>query len=341
MTKLQAYFEMFLPLIEAELKTMTASLEPDPGMLSLMVKYHMGWVDEDGKEINSERGKRIRPVLCLLAAEAAGGEMGKALPAAVSLELVHNFSLLHDDIEDRSIARRGRKTVWAIWGENQAINTGDAMMALAFKSIVKLGKDVVDESTQVRLISLLSRTCLDLTHGQHLDMLFETRDIISPDAYLEMIDGKTSAMLSASASMGGISAGADSETIEKMAMFGRYLGLAFQLQDDILDIWGDPSVTGKERAVDIRQRKKTYPVILGLKRNAALHQYYDHKNELSDAEVSDIISLLDASDAHHDTELLVTEYSEKALECLQDTSLIEDASNAMKKLVSMLMKRDK
>lgn len=342
MIRLQAYFDTFLPLIEADLKNLILTAGDETSDFVTMMRYHMGWVDEQGKPAKAVGGKRLRPMLSLLIAEAIGGEAGKALPAAVALELIHNFSLLHDDIEDQSKTRRGRPTVWSLWGEAQAINTGDAMFALAHRAIPYLGETLLDDKTKVQLMSFLSETCLKLTHGQYLDISFEKRAEVTPDEYLEMIRGKTGAMIAASAAMGAISGGANEDQIEALSQFGLSLGLAFQIQDDLLDIWGNPEKTGKARAADITQKKKSYPLILGLMRRQIISDYFKNDRTPDETEIEAIIRQLEESHAHADAEALMQQYTEEALTHLKAANLDEnEAAAAIRKLVEVLLDRDR
>ncbi|MFN3742056.1 MAG: polyprenyl synthetase family protein [Anaerolineales bacterium] len=249
------------PLLEAlerELQSQVSCLA-DLGPFHEMLTYHMGWSGEGAGP--QAQGKRIRPLLLLLTVSACGGDWQAALPLAAAVELVHNFSLIHDDIQDRSPLRRGRPTIWSKWGIAQAINAGDAMFILAQRSLLSLN----GESEQiVRLARIFQDACLDLTRGQFLDLSYESHGEITLEEYWRMIAGKTAALLSAATWMGAIFAGAEAEIAEAYREFGHYLGLAFQVQDDYLGIWGDEALTGKSAASDLLSGKKTLPVVFGL-----------------------------------------------------------------------------
>ena len=256
-------YDEYLDAIEDDLRQ--AALPFESGTYSeliAMVAYHHGWTGE-----NAGRGKRVRPLLTVLACHACGGDWHTALPAASAVELIHNFSLVHDDIEDQSATRRGRPTMWARWGVAQALNTGDALFALARLSLHRLLGIGLPAPAVLAVQERLDRACFSLTQGQHLDIAFETRDEVHQPAYLEMVEGKTAALLSAAPSIGASVAGAALPRVEQMERFGRHLGLAFQMQDDILGIWGDPAVTGKPSGDDLVCRKKTLPTLLGLERS--------------------------------------------------------------------------
>ncbi|MBM3123213.1 MAG: polyprenyl synthetase family protein, partial [Chloroflexi bacterium] len=178
-----------------------------------------------------------------------------------------NFSLVHDDIEDHSETRRGRPTLWSRWGLPQALNTGDALFALAHLSLHRLRPLGTPPEALTDVQHELTSACLELTCGQHLDMAFESLPSVSTDAYARMVGGKTAALIAAAAAIGARVAGAPAPRIEAMTEFGRQLGLAFQMQDDILGIWGDPAVTGKPAGDDLLCRKKSLPTLLGLERS--------------------------------------------------------------------------
>ncbi|HNU05196.1 MAG TPA: polyprenyl synthetase family protein [Anaerolineae bacterium] len=261
---IQDHFARYLPLIEAEMRRVIGDA---PGVYAGhygMLRYHMGWVDAQMQPAAVNGGKRIRPVLCLLACEAVGGAGDHALPAAAAVELLHNFSLIHDDVEDDSPTRRHRPTVWALWGAPQAINAGDAMFTLARLALHRLSACSVAPATALEASRIFDHACLRLTEGQYLDMSFESRLDVTVDEYLTMIGGKTAALLGASLELGALLGGADEAGRGHLADFGRSLGLAFQMQDDILGIWGDEVITGKSAASDILTRKKSLPVVYAL-----------------------------------------------------------------------------
>jgi geranylgeranyl diphosphate synthase type II len=204
-------------------------------------------------------GKRIRPTLLLLACEAYGGNLQEAMPAAAAVEMFHNFTLLHDDIMDNAVVRRGKPSVFAKWGENVAILSGDAMLILAYRLMADCPKDKLAE-----VLSVFTETTMEICEGQQWDMEFETRMDVRVEEYIEMIRLKTSVLLAAALKIGAILAGAPAEDAKKLYDFGVCLGLAFQLQDDWLDVYGDPKVFGKNIGGDILCNKKTYMLITAL-----------------------------------------------------------------------------
>ncbi len=260
---------LYLEAVEAEMQAIVQPPCAAQAPLYTMLRYHLGWADPDGSPLQGARGKRLRPLLCLLACESVGGAWPRALPAAAALELIHNYSLIHDDIEDNSPARHGRPTVWRLWGVAQGINAGDALWSLAHLALYRLSDQGCPENVTLQVARHLDETCLALCHGQHLDISFEGRLDITEQAYGEMIAGKTAALLSAATTIGALLGGAEGSAVEALARFGHELGLAFQMTDDLLGIWGDPAVMGKSTASDLAARKMTLPVIHALAWEAA------------------------------------------------------------------------
>jgi geranylgeranyl diphosphate synthase type I len=239
---------------------MEAVLPPLP--LLGLARYHLGWVDEQWRPALAE-GKLLRPRLLLAACQAVGTDPERALPAAAAVELVHNFSLVHDDVEDESHLRHHRSTVWHRWGTAQAINTGDALFAAAHLALLRLLGRGVDAGTTLRASRALGSACLQLCHGQFLDLDYESRPKVGPNQYREMVRGKTAALMEACLYIGGLVGGANRPTLLRLRRTGRHLGLAFQIQDDVLDLWVDEGVTGK-MATDMLRKKKTFPLVLAL-----------------------------------------------------------------------------
>lgn len=240
--------ELITPMLHA----MVDRLDP---AIRLVVSYHLGWCDEHGHPLNSNGGKAVRPALALLAAEASGAEPEAALPGAVAVELVHNFSLVHDDLMDRDARRRHRPTVWALWGDAIAVLAGDAMLSLAHEALLDCNSPHASSAQTV--IAIATR---ELIRGQVADTAFENRSDVTLDECLAMAYGKTAALMVASAETGAVLAGAPPSVREALGAYGGHIGLAFQLVDDLLGIWGRPEVTGKPVYSDLRSRKKTLPV---------------------------------------------------------------------------------
>lgn len=224
---------------------------PDP--VRHIAGYHFGWWDAEGRPTDSG-GKALRPALTLLACDAVSGSAASAVPAAVAVELVHNFSLMHDDVMDGDTTRRHRPTAWSVFGVNPAILVGDVLLTLAVEILAVSGGPT----------RLLSTAVLDLLGGQNSDMAFEERLDVSLAECLAMAAGKTGALLRSACALGATTGGGTPAQIAHLSDFGSHLGLAFQLVDDLLGIWGDPAVTGKPVHSDLLNRKKSLPVVFAL-----------------------------------------------------------------------------
>jgi geranylgeranyl diphosphate synthase type I len=341
--KLQDAFDQLIPLIEAELKE--ALTPPGETLRSLygMMHYHMGWADTNFAPVESPTGKRIRPLLTLLVCRGAGGDPLQALPAAAAVELVHNFSLIHDDIEDRSATRRHRLTVWKIWGESQAINVGDALLSLAHVELSRLIERGIPLPQVMTAARRLQATCVALCQGQYLDMSFESRLDVDIAAYLEMIQGKTGALLSCAAELGALVAGAAPELTAHYSRFGLELGLAFQVQDDFLGIWGEEKATGKPTADDIRQRKKTLPIVFALNQSdrvcaGRLRQIYA-QDSLSEGDVVEVLGILAAAGAKLYIEEIACNHYVRAVDELKTTHPQVEAAEALQELADFITQR--
>jgi len=274
-----------------------------------MIRYHFGY-DAPGK---LKSGKRLRPQLLLRTALEEGGRLDCALDAAVAIEILHNYSLVHDDIEDGDELRHGRTTIWARFGVAQGINAGDALCAISYLTLLH-EEAVVPNNRVVEMLHVLHAANLLMCEGQALDISFETSSLVSMPQYLEMIAGKTGALFAASCELGAIAAGANSARADAYAQLGRAYGLAFQIRDDVLGTWGTTDVTGKPSGADIARRKWSFPVVWALgtppspERDIVARAYA--RNARLDAEgVANVIAALerlgarDAADDAHDRAL--------------------------------------
>lgn len=317
-----AFGRRWLPQIETELRASLVSPQSEVAGMYALLRYHMGWEDAQGQGEMAAQGKRVRPLLLLMAAQAAGGDPAAALPAAAAVELLHNFSLIHDDIEDNSPTRRHRPTLWTWAGVAQAINAGDALFILARLTLLGLADRGVPSARVLLIQRLFDRACLHLTEGQYLDIGFETRAEVSAAEYMTMIGGKTAALLAASAQLGALTAGAAVENAAHFWWFGHELGLSFQVQDDILGIWGDEAQTGKSAASDILARKKTLPVLHALAQSgpdaAALRVFYASDREITAAELPAILALLDRLGAQATAAAAAAQHAQAALAALAE-----------------------
>jgi len=340
MHKLDMFFTRYLSPLEAEMRAVVQTADPRHAGLFGMLRYHLGWTDAEFNSCQTRTGKHVRPVLCLLACEACGGEWEQALPAAAAIELLHNFSLIHDDIEDRDKTRRGRLTVWALWGEAQAINAGDALSILAQLALLRLSERNVPATTVVAALHLFNHACLAITNGQYLDIGFEHCASVSIADYLAMIERKTAALAACACEIGALIAAAPDTRRERLRTFGRHLGLAFQMRDDVLGVWGDPAITGKPVGADVARRKKSLPILYGLKHSAELRALLAQER-LSTANVRYATELLQETGSRAYAERLTREHHVQALAALEEAHLEGPAAEALHELAQTLLSRER
>jgi len=306
----------------------------------------MGWTGEGaGPEA---MGKRIRPLLVLLCTASASSSpttlfsanetWQSALPAAAAVELVHNFSLVHDDIQDNSPKRRGRDTTWVKWGAPMAINVGDALFVMSNQAIIDL-KNNYSAEVVLKAAEILHNTCLELTRGQFLDMSYEERKDLGVEDYWPMISGKTSALLSACCHIGAVLGGADEEKEEAYRSFGHYLGLAFQVQDDILGIWGDEKLTGKSVASDLVEGKKSLPVLAGLGKKGRFAERWA-QGHIQPEEVEELARLLASEGGYGFAKEAAIQMTDMAINSLREADPQGEAGEALFELANKLLNRD-
>lgn len=326
----------YLEAIESTLRQAIQQFHsPELSQYTSMMAYHLGWEGEGAGQAAS--GKRIRPLLVLLSNAAAGGHWRDALPAAAAIELVHNFSLIHDDIEDDSPTRRGRETVWVKWGIPQAINAGDAMLTVAHLTIIKL-EMTAPASVALEAARILQEACLSLTQGQFLDMAYESHDGLPLDAYWQMVGGKTAALLAAGTEIGALVAGVDEARRQAYRRFGYSLGLAFQAQDDILGIWGDSGLTGKSAESDLTAGKKSLPIVFGLQQRGRFAERW-MRGPVEAADAPELAALLEAEGARSLAQQSAEEMTQQALEALESANPQGEAGQALKALANQLLNR--
>ena len=323
--------------IDSELQRQISRLDsPRTKLFHEMLTYHMGWTGESaGPEAT---GKRIRPLLVLLCTSACGADWQSALPAAAAVELVHNFSLVHDDIQDNSDRRRGRPTTWVKWGMPMAINVGDALFVISNQAIIDLKENHPAEFV-VRAAEILHNTCLELTRGQFLDMSYEERNDLAVEDYWPMIAGKTAALLSACCHIGALLGGAEDAGQEAYRAFGHYLGLAFQVQDDILGIWGDEALTGKSAASDLIEGKNSLPVLAGMgaKGNFAARW---KQGPIRAEEVQELARVLASEGGYETATDAAKQMTDLALMSLREADPQGEAGEALFELADKLLKRN-
>ncbi|MEV8632172.1 family 2 encapsulin nanocompartment cargo protein polyprenyl transferase [Streptosporangium sp. NPDC051023] len=323
--------------VEPALRSAVDTLPPS---MRRIAGYHFGWWDECGEPTRADSGKAIRPALVLLAAEAVGGSAAAALPAAVAVELAHNFSLLHDDVMDGDRTRRHRPTAWAVFGISPAILAGDALLALAFDVLSADGQRVASEATRS-----FGAAIQELLEGQSADVAFERRQDVELTECLVMAAGKTGALLGCACALGALFGGGTPEQVERLRAFGSDLGLAFQLVDDLLGIWGDPEVTGKPVYSDLRSRKKSLPVVAALASptpaGRELAGLYHREHPLTDADLVHAAGLVDAVGGRAWSQAQADELLARALRHLHAASSMARPAAELGALARLVTRRDR
>ncbi|MEW1653757.1 polyprenyl synthetase family protein [Streptomyces sp. NPDC093707] len=323
-------------LIEPELRKAVDRLaEP----VRSMAGYHFGWWDEAGRPANTGWGKGVRAALVLSSARAMGAPREAAVATAAAVELVHNFSLVHDDLMDGDATRRGSRTVWSVFGSAQAVLTGDALLVLAL--------DVLAQRCPANGAATLRELCealLELVAGQGADISFEARHDVDLDECLAMADGKTAGLLARACALGALAADVEPERIDAMRAFGRHLGLAFQLVDDVLGIWGDSAVTGKPVGSDLRSRKKSLPVVAALSggtdAGARLAALYHRPEPLTDDEVAEAALLIEEAGGRRWAVREAARQRTAALDCLALADPAPDGARALTLIADLITRRD-
>ncbi len=296
-----------------------------------IINYHFNWDSKVNEK--TRKGKRLRPLILLLATECVGGNSVKALPAAAAVEFIHNFSLIHDDIEDHDEYRYGKETVWMRYGVEIAINAGDALFSLAFLSLGQL--TVVDKNI-LELFEILSSTCAKLTGGQDMDLGFEKADVISLEDYLLMVQGKTVSLFEACCSMGSILGGGSLNERQSLSGFGKKLGLAFQIRDDWLGLWGDPKKTGKKRASDLYKSKWTFPILYAAQTDASYIDEIRKYKGIIDAE--EVIQKIATTGANEYSIVYINRLLDEAVSELDNLQADTQANLVLRSLIEIIRK---
>jgi len=306
--------------------------------------YHLGWVDELGVATGSNGGKGVRPALAILSAEAVGAESSHGLPGAVAIELVHNYSLIHDDVMDNDRERRHRATVWAVFGIAQAIIVGDALAALAQQVVLQPeilvagGSDLAGYQGALVLADATAK----MIAGQSQDMAFELRNRVTFEECIAMEAGKTGALLGCASSIGAVLANAPKPTVDALDRFGVELGISFQAVDDLLGIWGDPKTTGKPSMADLRQHKKSLPVTFAL---SSADPGADELAELlcvpelSESQIVRMAQIVERCGGREATNDLADERLECALEALNEAQIVESARQQFEDIAHFVVER--
>ena len=311
-----------------------------------LLRYHLGWVDRQGGPLDTSvtQGKALRPTLCLFACNALADDYSQSLPAAAAVELIHNFSLVHDDIQDQDVERRHQPTVWHLWGISKALWSGNAMQCIGDLSMLNVAGQSISPATVLRVSEILTESYLEMIQGQCLDLNFESRTDIKADEYLYMIACKTGALIRCALQIGALLATEDETAVKAFAEFGNHLGQVFQIRDDYLGIWGDQATLGKATDSDIRRRKKSYPVVFALERASGtamedLLRIYGQE-ELEEDDVQRVMAVLDEVGSQEYSQRLTEAAAARALEALKPVSLPRWAQTEAEELVDFLARRE-
>lgn len=320
-----------------------AALDNDDPVYNLL-RYYMGWVDPEGNATSGTEGKYLRPTLCLFSCEAVGGARGMGMPAAAAMELIHNFSLIHDDIQDGDETRHHRKTLWAIWGIPKALVAGNVLRIVADSTLDDLQTAGVPSSRALPVIEQLTQAYLEMIEGQYLDISFEGQSEVGLKQYLDMIARKTGALIRCSFTMGALIGSRERDVADAFRESGRALGFLFQVRDDILGIWGDEESTGKPVGADIRRKKNAFPAVYAM--SQAQGEDKRHllgiycKSELSDADVEDVLHIMDALNVREHAHALAVEEAEVAMDALAAVEMDFSARREYENLLEFLLHRE-
>ena len=310
-----------------------------------MLRYSLGWTDEQGRPGGGFAGKGLRPTLCLFACEAAGGTVSRAMPAAVALELIHNFSLIHDDIQDRDELRHHRPTLWSVWGDPKALVAGNTLRVIADSSVHRLVEVGGDLDSALRVAGLLTEAYLQMIEGQYLDLAYEGRPRITVDEYFSMIALKTGALIRGSLHIGATIGTSDPRTVERFKECGRALGLIFQVRDDILGVWGDEEVTGKPVGADIRRKKNSFPIVYAMSKAAekdrrSLESIYS-KEFLDDSDVTTVLEIMERTGVQEMAHRIASEGCDDALHGLDAVEMSAEARRDIEEIARFLLVRER
>ena len=322
-----------------------SSLPRDEPEVYNLLKYYMGWVDENGFPSAGMEGKGLRPTLCLFACEAVGGTPKMAMPAAVALEFIHVFSLIHDDIQDEDETRHNRKTLWKLWGVPKALVAGNVLRVVADQALHRLVNAGVEHGRALSAMGLLTEAYLEMIEGQYLDLSFEGRSDVGVDDYFQMISRKTGALIRCSMALGAVVGSDDPEVARAFRECGRSLGYVFQIRDDVLGIWGEEERTGKPVGADIRRKKNSYPVVYA-KENAGqqdvktLIEIYK-KDNVDDADVETVLDVMDRADVKRHAQKNAASYAQAALDSISQVELSGESRQEIEDLTRFLLVRDR
>ncbi|HEU0075698.1 MAG TPA: polyprenyl synthetase family protein [Dehalococcoidia bacterium] len=316
------------------------SLAASNSPIDEMLRSYLGWTEQGLPSL----AKCLRPSLCLSACEALGGDTNQALPIATAVELVHNFSLIHDDIEDGDELRHHRPTLWHAYGRQPAVYAGIALWSIANQTLDRALDAGLSAERVLQAHRILNDACIEMIEGQHQDISFEERGDVTLAEYIEMIGRKSGALLGASLKLGALVAGCDEEDLDRFDTFGRELGIAFQIRDDVLGIWGEGSATGKPVGADIARKKKSLPVVHAFQQvvgpdHDVLTEAYA-KPDMDDNDINEVLSILQRWNCRYFAQGLAEDHRSRAMSILSRTPISPDARRAFDDLMSFVLERD-
>lgn len=332
--------DRFRPMLMAALKL---GLPADDASIYRTLRYHMGWSGPEGQPADASFGKALRPLLCLFTCRAVGGRTERALPAAVALELIHNFSLMHDDIQDEDKERRHRPTVWVLWGRNKALVSGNALRLVADLTMQRLSAVGNDDTRALSAMRYITERYLEMIEGQYLDLSFERKPDITMDDYLDMVGRKTGALIEAAMYLGAYLGTENERQVETLRQCGRLLGLAFQVRDDVLGIWGDAEVMGKATGADLKKQKRSLPVVFGLQNaqgNGRERLVAIASGPPPDgAQVEEALSILEGVGAREFSQRLAEQKAAEAMAMARQADLAPQVLSELEGLVDFVLTR--
>ena len=330
--------------LDAEMEATLASASPDLDLYQ-WARYHLGWNNEALQPLSpAERrkhgGKRLRGVLTILGCEALGGAGQPAASAGAAIEFIHNFSLVHDDVEDNDAERRHRPTVWKLWGVPHAINVGSNMQAMVDVAVLRLAREF-PAPTVIQAFQVITQAIVLMTEGQYLDMAAQDRAEMSLDEYFRMTGGKTAALIEGAVRAGALLGTEDAARVEALARFGRHFGLAFQCRDDYLGCWGDPALTGKAVGNDLLQGKRSLPVVHALSAAPAdSEQGRRLRQALSERDVPTALDLMETLGTTRFVAQRVEEHTRAALDALDEARVSGPHGEAIREIAHYALGRE-
>lgn len=324
--------------------TMQIEFPHEHTKINTMLKYFLGWTDPKGNPTNQPiSGKALRPILCILACNSAGGGIKQAIPAAIPLELIHNFSLIHDDIQDKDEFRHNRPTIWALWGNPKALVAGNNLRVIAdltMKNLTSLG---ISKNKCLTLNYILTQACLEMIEGQYLDIKYEGQTSLGTELYLEMISKKTGALIASAIKIGASLATENKEKLRAFYQFGKLLGLVFQITDDVLGIWGNEEKTGKPVGADIIRKKNSLPIIMAVSKTTKINRQkikdIYNKPSISKSDLNSILDIMDETKSEKYCMELAEKYYLEALSIIGNIPMSNQSRKDIEAIALFLTKR--